>query len=115
MKKINSDDFKKLGLLESESAYILDVYEHKVRYKHLKNIAYKLGLIVNKYTLLTYILVGVINVLLIEFNTNLTVLFSLLLITLFALDKSHKFYLRETIRTSDSKITIARNRYSKLK
>lgn len=111
--KINIEDLKKLGQLESESAYILNVYEYTVKYKHIKNIACKIGLVVNKYALLTYTLIGIISCIAIKLNTNLIALFSLLLITLFLLDKSHKFYLKESMLRDNHKITIVRNRFSK--
>lgn len=63
--------------------------------KILRKITYGIGFIVNKFTLLTYISVGIINVILVEKNTDLTIVFSSLLLTLFILDRCHRFYLRE--------------------
>lgn len=66
----------------------------------LRNIMYVIGLMVNKFTLLIYVFVGIFNVILVEFDTDLDFVFSLLLITLFLLDRCHKFYLREYLRGS---------------
>lgn len=115
MRKISSEDLRKSDELEREGAVILSVYKDKVRHRHIKNIAYRIGLMVNRYALLTYTLVGIFNVILVELNTNLAIVYSLLLTTLFLLDKCHKFYLKETVRVREPKITIARNRFSKLK
>lgn len=113
--KTNIEDLKKSAQLESEGTYILNTYEYKVKHKHINNIAYKIGLVVNKYTVLTYTLIGIISCIAIKLNANLIALFSLLLITLFLLNKSHSYYLKETVRVKESKIILVRNRFCKKK
>lgn len=111
----NIEYLRKIGQLEHESSYILAVYEDKVKYRHLKNIAYKIGSMISKYTLPIYAFIGIVSILLLEFNFNAVVLISLLLITLFLLDKCHQLYIKETKRIIESKITLVKNRFSKSK
>lgn len=115
--KINIEDLKKTGQLESESAYILDICEDNAKYSHLKNIAYKIGLWVNQHAEKIYSFIGIINILLVIFsinsNVSLCILFCSLSIILFVLERCHKFYLKENLRIIESEIGLARNRFSK--
>lgn len=113
--KTSKKDTKKDNEIELKSSYILSTYTDEVRWKYIKMIILKLGEFVNKYLLLSYMSIILIQIFLRVINVNSIITFILVVAAFFILYNSHKFYINEIIRLKNKKITVSRKKHKKSK